>query len=44
MSLSHQAQRMWLLLMCFYGGGKVGEVRAGVQRKRVVEAGGDAAG
>lgn len=44
MSLSHQAQRVWLLLMCFYGGGKVGDVRAGVPRKRVGEAGGDAAG
>lgn len=29
MSLSHQAQCVWLLLMCFYGDGKVGDIRVG---------------
>lgn len=29
MSLSHQAPCVWLLLMCFHGGGKVGDVWLG---------------
>lgn len=40
MSLSHQAQRVWLLLMPFYGGGKVGDVKVWGGLWKCIEGGG----